>query len=127
MAIKRDITIDDEWFITEDKILRCAIYEDDAMTTPVNVTGWTFTWHLRRQFGNTIVIEKTSAAGSITITGVFNSNPALNTQRVLVDIDSADTLALQTSGQLACYHRLRRVDPGAQTVLVYGDVKFLQA
>ncbi len=127
MAVETNVTEDNHIFLGEDKILEFTVLDDDEVT-PIDVSGWDLLWDLRKadKTSGDALIEKTTAAG-ITITGVYNVAPLVNTQRVLVtladtDSDSSTTLAAKTYR-----HALKRMDSGSETVLAFGDFVFLQA
>jgi hypothetical protein len=118
MAVEQSITADDDFFAGEDVPLLFTIYADATQTTIQDVTGWALRWRLRKRDDSPVLVEKTTPDG-ITITGVFNASPALNTQVVTVTPGAADTVGLNPG---AYRQRLDRTDTGLQTVLVFGDV-----
>lgn len=108
------------WFIGADITLRFTVYADASHTTCVDVATYGLQYVLRK--GNSdddpALISKTTGAGTITVTGVFNSVPATNTQRVLVSIVDTDTDGLRPGEYM---HALKRTDDGNETVLMYTD------
>jgi hypothetical protein len=127
-----------QFFVGEDKVLRYEILEegktaDDPTIKPTNVDGFTFSWTLRRVVNGkdpyknvgTVVAQKTSEAGQINIVGIFNEDRVVNTQRVAVTLESADTAAITTGAQYVC--ALKRADSGFETVLSYGQFPMLIA
>lgn len=125
MAMKQDITAADLWFAGEDKQLEFEVLQSDG-ATPQDVTGWTFEWSVRRRSwdADPPTLQKTSAAGGITITGAFNAVRTSNTQRVVVTVADTDTENLDP---LDYAHALKRIDAGSETVLAYGDFTLLSA
>jgi len=115
MARKQNITADAEFFRGEDKVLSVTV--DDGATPPVakNITGWTLAFTLRQSAGDaTALVTKTVGAG-ITITtplsGIFQ-----------VSLEDIDTIAL-APGKYA--YDCKRMDAGAEAVLVYGTLTLL--
>jgi hypothetical protein len=122
MAVRSDITADDAWFIGEDKTLSYEVLDENSV--PVDVSGYALLWVLRnppKQANRALLIVKTTDSG-ITITGVYNSVRASNTQRVVVTVDDTDTDALG-GGTYEC--ALKRTDDGSESVLSYGEVVLL--
>jgi hypothetical protein len=116
MAIRSDITAAHEWFAGEDKELHFTPL--DRAGVPVDVTGWALEWALRHHASDAdAVLSKTTSTG-ISLSGTYNADPDVNTQRVVVAITSADTDPLEA----AIYkHGLKRTDAGSESVLTYGD------
>jgi hypothetical protein len=117
MAVRSDITAAHEWFAGEDKELHFTVLDADG--NPVDPTGWALEWALRRRApdADPALISKTTSSG-ISLSGVYNANPSLNTQRVVVAIADTDTDALSA----ATYkHGLKRTDAGNESVLTFGD------
>jgi len=102
-------------FRGEDKTLTVTV--DNGATPPIvlNITGWTLAFTLRKSAGDaTVLITKTTDAGiSLTapLTGVFQ-----------VSLDDVDTIGL-ASGKYA--YDVKRMDAGAEAVLVYGTMTLL--
>ena len=108
------------WFIGADITLRFTVYADVAHTTCVDVSLYAMSYALRRRNSDDdpALISKTTGAGTITVTGVFNATPASNTQRVLVSILDTDTDGLDPGSYM---HSLKRTDDGFETVMMYTD------
>lgn len=124
MAMTANITRDEKWYLGEDKVLRFAVYEDNTLATPIDVAAFALSWKLTTRPGATATLTKTTAvSGGITVTGVFNATPALNTQRVLVAVDDTDTDALEAT---TWWHELKRTDAGLEGVIVDGTAQLLQ-
>lgn len=117
MARQQNIGDTQDWFLGEDKTLKFEIYaEDDA--TIADITAYAFQWALRRkEDGQEIVLNKTSGAG-IAITGAYDADPAVNTQRAEVTIADTDTDALEPG---TYYHALKRTNADHETILSYGE------
>lgn len=136
MALKQDITAESlRWFTGEDKRLTFAIYGSDAVVdengvvsgTPQDVSGWTFSWMVKRnpQRDADALIAKSTSHSEIEIVGTYDADPAVNTQRVRVEITDDDLAALRSG--VAYYHELKRTDPGLETVLAHGTLVLAQA
>lgn len=132
MAIQRDITADDGVFFDTDVVLKFAITSGDP-AVPVDVATWTFAWVLRKKVDSAdpAIIEKTTGAG-ITVTGTYDADPEVNTQRVEVEIEDTDTydpdgspVVLVKAGDYV--HALKRIDDGVESVLTFGKFKLLRA
>src|SRR5262245_14058868 len=108
------------WFIGSDITLRFTVYTDADHTACVNVSTYAMEYVLRK--GNSdqdpALVTKSTSGGTITVTGVFNSVPATNTQRVLVSILDTDTDDLRPGEY---QHALKRTDDGNETVMMYTD------
>lgn len=124
MATEANVTASDRFFVGEDKVLNFTVYQSDGVT-PQDVATWALQWVLRKTEKSTsALIDKTTGAG-VTITGVYNVSPALNTQKVVVAIADTDTDALNPN--VTYRHALKRTDAGSETVLAFGDFILLQA
>lgn len=118
MAIERNITADDHWFIGEDKSLVFTILKADGVT-PQDISGWALSWRLKRRKTDADVdalLTKTTVSG-IAISGVYNADPAVSTQVATVTIADTDTDPL-TPGSV--YHELKRTNDASETVLAFG-------
>ncbi len=143
MAYNRNITAEDKVFFDTDFILRFAIYSGDPTAAeiaagtaiPEDVAGWDMEWMLRLK-ANTpdppLIVKTTGSPAGIVVTGVFNASAAMNTQRVEVTIEDEDTygpegdpVVIVKEGDYA--HSLKRIDPGAETILTWGSFKLLRA
>ena len=129
MALEKDLTDDDDFFTGEDKTLRFAI--TDVAGAPIDVSAWTLEWSLRLKPGDADppVLKKTSApTDGITVSGTFDSDPNVNTQRVLVAIAKADTASIDAGDARGAATRrtfayaLKRTDDGSGTVLTFGTL-----
>lgn len=125
MATESPISRAAGWFAGEDKVLKFPVYQADGVT-PEDVTGWAFAWVLRKRDDDPDppVLEKTTVGGGITITGTYNADPAVNTQRVEVAIADTDTENLD-AGRYR--HSLKRTDEGSETILAFGDAYLQRA
>lgn len=108
MAIEQDITRDDNFFAGEAKVLQFTIYKEDDVT-PQPLAGWTIEWVLDGHHPLRVT-KRSDGAGGITITDAPNGECEV----LLTHEDTADWL----NGTYA--HEMRRVDPGSESVLVFG-------
>lgn len=122
MPAVANITQDDGWYKGTDKKLRYSIFSDDAQTTPLDVSTFALSWQLSSKPGQAPTLTKTLGSG-ITVTGVFNASPSLNTQVVEVAIADTDTDALAAT---TWWHELKRTDAGLEEVLAHGYARLLQ-
>lgn len=77
-------------------------------------------WRLKKTLGQpdaSALVTKTTGGSGVVVSGTYDPNPSLNTQKVEVDIDASDTLPL--SPRIAV-HELKRMDAGFETVLSFG-------
>lgn len=124
MARLQNIGTSEDWFCGEDKTLEFEIFSSDEVTME-NMTGKAMQWVMRRGLeGDPIVVNKTTAGGTITINGVYNSDMDINQQRVRVAVARTDTYRLQPGRY---DHTLKVVDPGNATVCSYGTVELKKA
>jgi hypothetical protein len=124
MPLKTDITAADRFFTNADIVFRFAIYEADGIT-PKDVTGYALAWLLKARLADAdldaLVSKETPA---ITITGTFNADPEVNTQRVLVSVSDEDTADVPAGFY---FHELKRTDAGAETPLCSGRAVLQQS
>jgi len=83
------------WLLSTDFVIKTTVYTTPAHTACVDASlydGLTFNMRTGAPTG-AVVITKALAAG-ITITGTFNSDPAINTQLVNIAIAAADQSGL---------------------------------
>lgn len=134
----------DRVFLGEDKRIEAVIYDQGTMSDeeleaaitagtapPVNVSGWSLTWALRLKDNSAdpALIQKSTGGSGITVEGTFNSNPALNTQLVVIQLEDSDSYNPPTVELKAARYRhsLKRMDAGIETVLFFGYFQFVQA
>lgn len=118
MAIERNITSDDDFFLGEDKTLSFTVYQSDGSTAQ-NITGWALSWMLKKDARDADAdakVTKTTGSG-ITIT-----SGAAGT--LTVTIDDTDTASLAAG---VYQHELKRTDDGFETVLTFGTCVLRQS
>jgi len=88
--------------------------------TPEDASGWSIDFFVRKEdLSSTVLIQKsTTVPGEIAVTGVYDPDPAVNTQRIEVTLESADTALLKPR---VYRFALERVDVGVKSVLAFGD------
>lgn len=100
--------------------------KNGAQTAVVDITGWTLSWMVKKRVTDTdanAILTKTTTAGGIAISGIFNADPLLNTQKATVSIADTDTNG-KTPGEYAV--ELKRMDVGAKTPLAEGRLRLLK-
>jgi hypothetical protein len=100
-------------FIGEDKKLTFEILDPNGV--PVDLTSWTTRFVVRLHFDS--VTAEVDEPG--VVSGVYNANRSLNTQRVSVTLEATDLdFAARTY-----FYSLRRTDTGFAAVLRSGEFK----
>jgi hypothetical protein len=118
MAIRDDITADDDLYTGEDKSLVFTLYQSDG-TTPQNITGWALAYAWKKALSDpdsAAVLTKTTGSG-ITLT-----TPVAGICTITIADTDTDALAARTY-----VHELKRTDAGSETVLTTGTVVLQQA
>lgn len=109
------ITAAHRWIVGEDRRLVIHVKDDDGV--PVNVSTFVLSWMLKRHDYDddidAILIKTTS--GGVTVSGSYDVNPDVNSQRVYVAIADTDTDSLLPTLYV---HELKRMDAGLEGVLV---------
>lgn len=125
MAVQRDITAADMFFMGEDKILEFTVFGQDNVT-PLDLTGLTLEWNMRRtdNAADPAILTKGPGSG-LAIVGVYNVVPAVNTQRIRISFAPTDTSGLKAN--FPYRHSLKRKDIGAYGIFSFGSITFLQA
>lgn len=105
-------------FLAADYAIRFAIY-DRLEQQMVDVSGMALSFMLKKTLGqpdSLALLTKTLATG-LSVTGTFDTNPVINTQRVEVRITATET---KIFGPRVAAFELKRMDPGFETPLSYG-------
>ena len=105
-------------FIAADYVIKFTVY-DPTETSIVDVTGMSLSWMLKKRLthpDSAKLLAKTNGDG-LTIDGVYNANPVVNTQRVVVTLKASDTINFKPR---VIAHELKRMDVNFETVLSYG-------
>lgn len=136
MAIEFNITADKNFFLGEDKMIDFKVYELDG-TTPLDVGGLPLEWNVKKNDKDPDPGIITKGVGSgLTIVGIWNVDPSVNSQKVRVtfvpaDTDPTTTAALGTPYVLkpgfAYRHSLKRKDLTNANILSFGSITWRQA
>ncbi len=132
MARESNFDKDSNIFIGEDKQIRFPVYDDDAdPVVPLDVSGFSMIWVLRKSdtASDPALLSKTTGSG-ITITGTFNADPLINTQRVVVALADTDTAGNDGSVLIPpkkYRYSLKRTDAGSETILAFGNFVLREA
>lgn len=113
-----NIDEDDDFFIGEDKSLDFTVYQSDKRTIQ-NIANWALSWKLKASLSDAdgaALLTKSTTSG-VAISGIYNAEPRVNTQKATVTIADTDTDSLNPGRY---YHELKRTDPGNETVLSHG-------
>lgn len=115
----------DNFFLGEDKFLRLPVYGPDGVT-PIDVATWALDYVIRKtnKAADPAIIHKSKSSGSITVEGVFNVDPSVNTQQVVIPFFRLDTVDLKPAEY---HHSLERVDVGNYGILYFGTIVLRQA
>lgn len=115
MAYEVTIGGDGTLFVGEDKVLRFELVDSQSTPAPVDMTGWTmlFDVRLKDTSADPAIVSKTPV-----LSGIFNSNRALNTQRALVTLSDDDMNLFRGK---TYRHSWKRMDAGVETILMWGN------
>jgi hypothetical protein len=118
MAIERNITADDDFFLGEDKVLTDTIYQSDG-TTVQNVTGWAISFMVKKHATDadaSAKITKTTGAGIVLTTPLSGL--------ITITLTDTDTASLPADSYP---YEVKRTDDGSETVLTFGRLTLRQA
>ena len=140
MAYERDVTAADQVFFDTDKRLVFTAYQGNPTAAeiaaetavPQDVSGYEFSWTLRKTAKAADPLIRKTTGDGITIEGTYNATPASNTQRIVVTLSDKDTYdpdadppVLVKEGDYV--HALKRTDDGSETVYTFGRFKLLRS
>lgn len=114
-----DATSEEGLYVGADHSVEVTVYANAAKTTIKEITGWTIVLDIRTK--DTASSAKLTKTG--TVSGVFNSSPGSNTQKVtfaLSDDDLSSTVF--TGNEFEGTYSIWRKDDGSEQPLRYGDV-----
>jgi hypothetical protein len=123
MAMKFDVIQADRWFKNTKYTFKYRVWQRDG-TTPRDVAGYTLSWMLKVRDKDPDASALLNKTTTIQVTGVFNLDPALNTQLVEVPVADTDTVT-QKAGMFTI--ELKRTDIGLETVLSKGLARLLES
>ena len=104
-----NIDADDDFFLGEDKILGCTIYQQNKRTVQ-NITNWTLSWSLKQALTDTVALLTKTTSTGITITSATAGT-------VTIPILDTDTDNLEPGTYV---HELKRTNDNEETVLSQG-------
>lgn len=99
------------------RTFRFHVLNEADETQAVDVTGWDLSWMVKKRKSESdanAAIHKTT----FSVTGAYNPDASMNTQRVVLAIEDVDTDGLSAG---AYYHELKRTNPGLEAVLSFGQ------
>lgn len=111
------------WLGTDAPPWHFHIYTSRARTTSRDVTGYTTSFLVKRSLSDSDGAALLTLAGSVT--GSFNSDPAVNTQRIAVAPVGSNTDTEIDAG--AAYWALKRTDTGNEAILCWGTIYLRRA
>jgi hypothetical protein len=140
MALKYDITAADGFYYDTDNVLEYTIaagrpaLEDvqAGVYVPRDVTGWSIGWTMRKKVDDVVAtIHKETGGNGVTITGTYDSDPQVNTQRVEVFIQDEDTYDTSTSPVVnvlpgTYFYALKRLDTASERILAEGKITLVK-
>ena len=133
--IEHDISEDDHMVVGDDRFLSISVFEDHDEQIPLDVSGQELVWILKSSDKSSTTLIEKSTEGSppgITIEGAFNSDPDINTQRVVVTLLAEDSYSQSSPAgtrltQKKYRYALKRVNDGARSTLMRGNFQWLYA
>jgi hypothetical protein len=123
MAVERNITEEDDWFVGEDKTFPSTIYQSDYAVNPLNgavtgtlqdITGWTLSWLVKRKASD---LDAAALITKTTTSGIALTTPASGLCTITVADTDTDSIPAGTY-----HHELKRMDSGFESVLIQGRV-----
>ena len=121
MATEVTIGGDGVMFVGEDKLLRFEVLDktyDPAIPgsgVPLDMQGWTLLFDVRMKDTSP---DPAMFSAAPSIVGIYDPIRSQNTQRAVVTLTDND---LDLFKAKTYRHSLKRMDPGSETVLVFGD------
>lgn len=89
--------------------------ENGVAAVPINMSGWTVKFVVRKTVDSSgVLVEKTP-----TITGVYNTDPSVNTQRAEVACTDTELGLTVFTRAMEAQQSWKRLDDGSETVLAY--------
>ena len=118
MAVRKDFTASDNVFIGETKVFQFEIFGSDGVT-PEDVSTYSLGFSVRTRDGRQVLWKTTAVdPGGIVVSGVYDADPAANTQVVTATAKIPPVLPDTYD------YQLWRLDVGSETVLTDGTVLF---
>jgi hypothetical protein len=123
MALEQNVTAEHKVFVGDDKKVRFKVAGEDGVT-PIDVTNIPMRWTLAEDNDPATLPKILKESGSgITVGGVFNVDPLVNTQYAEVQVYFDPAIV----GKANYHHALRRTDIGSRNVLAFGRFLLGQA
>lgn len=101
-------------FVGEDKQFKLFPVTDRYSGVPVNMTGWTVMFVVRK---TPTTADPPIFSKVCTIAGIYNVDPTQNTQYAYATLTQAE---LNTVKQAGYVYSFKRTDPGSNVVLAWG-------
>ena len=127
MAIRRNITADDEFFLGEDKTLPLQVFQKDKVT-PQDISGWGDIRYLLKTHKDALdadALVQKSLADGIEITD--GANGWIVITYVQGDTDGNSELSARIKPRVQYWYSVKRHGTGVDTVLTHGTHMFLDA
>jgi hypothetical protein len=112
-----------EYWLGTDKIYDFTVYTSSAKTAIRDVTGYTTSFKVKTLLSDADSSAILTASG--TVSGVFNSSPSVNTQKISVTLVDTDT-DTEITPKVA-YWELKRTDAGSEATLAFGRINLRRA
>lgn len=112
-----------EYWLGTDKAWDFTVYTSAGKTTIRDVTGYNTSFKVKRALSDADGSALISATG--VVSGTFNANPAVNTQKITVTLVDTDTDTEVNPG--SAFWELKRTDANFETPLAYGSIDLRRA
>jgi len=132
MPFEDSLSLDDPVFVGDRMVIEYEVFRrgedrDNAHAVMEDVSSWTFSWALRKAVKRVdvyravgpAVISKSTSGGGIVVVGAFNTDRALNMQRVRVTCTTTETAPLVGATYV---HGLKRADAGFEDTNGFGTI-----
>ncbi len=112
-----------EYWLGTDKAYEFTLYTDSTKTVIRDATGYTTNLMVKRKRTDLDAAALISASG--VVSGTFNANPSINTQKITATISDEATDTEIAEG--LTHWELKRTDAGSEAVLAYGAMTLRRA
>lgn len=120
MAVERNITVDDMFFLGEDKVIEGTVYKSDG--TPEDITGWDLRFVLSNTLSGTPDKAKLT---KVVGTGITITNAAMGEYQIQVDAADTDgTGDFKPTAGTVYYYSVKHVVSGGENILTFGTIEF---
>lgn len=117
------IETDLEYWLGTDKLYDFYVYTTSAKTAIRDSTGYTTSFIVKRRVQDDDADALIAESG--VVSGTFNADPAINTQKITVTIDDDDTDTEVDPGD--AHWELKRTNTGSEVVLAFGTITLRRA